>query len=193
MTVQCCWDPLRGVWVAEFLYLILGNFLPIARKRADDRFANRSEDVRQSLKASLDCYGWDGEWYLQATTDDGLLLGSKENEEAKIFLMPNNWAVISGAADPRKARTAMVSVTKYLMKDYGTLLNYPAFTRPRPDVGYVTRYAPGLRENGGVYTHAATWSVWAYTLVDEPRLAYEAYSKICPPNRRDIDIYSRPM
>ena len=69
---------------------------------------------------------------MQATTDDGLLLGSKENEEGKIFLMPNNWAVISGIAGPRARQTAMASVTKYLLKDYGTLLNYPAFTQPAP-------------------------------------------------------------
>ncbi len=89
-----------------------------------------------------------------------------------------------------RAKMAMASVTNYLLKDYGTLLNYPAFTKPRPDVGYVTRYAPGLRENGGVYTHAATWSVWAYTLAGQPELAYEAYRRICPPNRsQDIDTY----
>jgi cellobiose phosphorylase len=183
---------LRGesFWVAEFIYMILGNFIPVARRRGDNSFAERCETVRQSVKQALNCHGWDGEWYLQATTDDGLLLGSKENEEGKIFLMPNNWAVISGAADDNRAKTAMASVTKYLLKDYGTLLNYPAFTRPRPDVGYVTRYAPGLRENGGVYTHAATWSVWAYTLVNQPELAYEAYRKICPPNRsEDIETY----
>ncbi len=104
--------------------------------------------------------------------------------------MPNLWAVISGAADDARGQTAMVAVTEFLLKDYGTLLNFPAFTRPRPDVGYVTRYAPGLRENGGVYTHAATWSVWAYTLVGQPELAYEAYRRICPPNRSaDIDAY----
>jgi cellobiose phosphorylase len=183
---------LRGesFWVAEFLYLILGNFIPIARMRADDGFANRCEAIRQSVKEALNRYGWDGEWYLQATTDEGLLLGSKDNDEGKIFLMPNSWAVISGAADDQRASTALASVTKYLLKDYGTLLNYPAFTKPRPDVGYVTRYAPGLRENGGVYTHAATWAVWAYTLADQPELAYEAYRKICPPNRSaDIDTY----
>lgn len=183
---------LRGesFWVAEFIYMILGNFIPVARMRGDDGFAERCETVRQSVKEALNRHGWDGEWYLQATTDDGLLLGSKENEEGKIFLMPNNWAVISGAADDDRAEAAMASVTKYLLKDYGTLLNYPAFTKPRPDVGYVTRYAPGLRENGGVYTHAATWSVWAYTLVNQPELAYEAYRKICPPNRsEDIETY----
>lgn len=180
----------ESFWVAEFLYMILGNFSPLARRRGDERFAQKCDVVRQNLKHALNAYGWDGEWYLQATTDEGLLLGSKANEEGQIFLMPNNWAVISGIADDERAQTAMASVTKYLLKDHGTLLNYPAFTKPRPDVGYVTRYAPGLRENGGVYTHAATWSVWAYTLVNQPDLAYEAYRKICPPNRSaDIETY----
>jgi cellobiose phosphorylase len=180
----------ESFWVAEFLYMILGNFAPLARQRGDERFAKRCDVVRESLKDALNRHGWDGEWYLMATTDDGLLLGSQDNEEGKIFLMPNIWAVMSGIADEERSRTAMASVTHYLLKDYGTLLNYPAFTRPRPDVGYVTRYAPGLRENGGVYTHAATWSVWAYTAAGQPDHAYEAYSRICPPNRSaDIDTY----
>jgi cellobiose phosphorylase len=180
----------ESFWVAEFLYMILGNFIPVARQRGEEGFANKCGVVRESLLEALNRHGWDGEWYLMATTDDGLLLGSKDNEEGKIFLMPNNWAVISGMADVERTQTAMDSVTKYLLKDYGTLLNYPAFTKPRPDVGYVTRYAPGLRENGGVYTHAATWSVWAYTVANQPDLAYEAYRRICPPNRsQDIDTY----
>ncbi|MBK8986586.1 MAG: glycosyl transferase family 36 [Chloroflexi bacterium] len=180
----------ESFWVAEFLYMILGSFAPVARKRGDERFAQKCEVVRDNLQLALNTHGWDGEWYLQATTDEGLLLGSKENDEGQIFLMPNNWAVISGIADADRAQTAMASVTKYLLWEHGTLLNYPAFTKPRPDVGYVTRYAPGLRENGGVYTHAATWSVWAYTLIGQPDLAYEAYRRICPPNRSaDIETY----
>jgi cellobiose phosphorylase len=180
----------ESFWVAEFLFMILGNFIPLARRRTDIGFANKCESVRLCLKEALNQHGWDGEWYLQATTDDGSLLGSKKNAEGSIFLMPNNWSVISGAAEDDRAKTVMASVTKYLLKDYGTLLNYPAFTSPRSDVGYVTRYAPGLRENGGVYTHAATWSVWAYTLTGQPELAYEAYRRICPPNRSwDIDTY----
>lgn len=180
----------ESFWVAEFLYVILGNFIPLARHRGDERFARRCEDVRISLKDALNRFGWDGEWYLQATTDAGLPLGSHENDEGRIFLMPNIWAIISGMAEGERTRKVVDSITRYLLKDYGTLLNYPAFTKPRPDVGYVTRYAPGLRENGGVYTHAATWSVWAYTLAGEPERAYEAYRKICPPNRSaDIDTY----
>jgi len=180
----------ESFWVGEFLYMILGDFGPVAARRGDAGFAQKCQTVREDLKHALNRHGWDGEWYLQATTDDGLLLGSKENEEGRIFLMPNNWAVISGVADEERAAVAMDSVTRYLLKDYGTLLNYSAFTRPRPDIGYVTRYAPGLRENGGVYTHAATWSVWAYALVDQPERAYEAYRKICPPHRSaDIETY----
>ncbi len=180
----------ESFWVAEFLYMILGEFIPLTRSRGDERWADRCETVRENLKNALNHYGWDGKWYLQATTDDGLPLGSNENEEGKIFLMPNIWAVMSGAAEEARAQIAMDSVTQYLLKDYGTVLNYPAFTKPRPDIGYVTRYAPGLRENGGVYTHAATWSVWAYSANGQPELAYEAYRKICPPNRSvDIDTY----
>lgn len=180
----------ESFWVAEFLYMILGTFIPLATDRGDTEFTAHCEVVRQSLKVALNQYGWDGEWYLQATTDDGLLLGSKDNTEGKIFLMPNTWAVMSGIADEERAKIAMGSVTKYLLKNYGTLLNFPAFSKPRSDVGYVTRYAPGLRENGGVYTHAATWSVWAYTLVDQPETAYEAYRRICAPNRsNDIEVY----
>ncbi len=180
----------ESFWVAEFLYYILGNFIPLAERRGDALFAQKCQDVRASLQAAFERFGWDGEWYLQATTDDGLPVGSRQNEEGQIFLMPNLWAVISGIADPGRATRAMQAVTEYLLKDYGALLNYPAFTRPRTDIGYVTRYAPGLRENGGVYTHAATWAVWAYALIGQPQLAYEAYRRICPPNRsQDIETY----
>jgi cellobiose phosphorylase len=180
----------ESFWIAEFLHIILGNFIPLALRRGDERFAQRCVVVRESLKQALNQHGWDGEWYLQATTDDGLLLGSHENEEGKIFLMPNIWAVMSGMADNGRAETALESVKQHLLKEYGTLLNFPAFTRPRPDIGYVTRYAPGLRENGGVYTHAATWAVWAFALAGQPEVSYDIYHRICPPNRSaDIDVY----
>lgn len=180
----------ESFWVGQFLYCILEGFEPIARRRGDTLFAHKCIDVMETLKHSINEYGWDGEWYLQATTDEGLKVGSKENEEGKIFLNPQLWAVISGIADEERAKTAMDNVTKYLLKDYGTLLLQPEFTKVRRDIGYITRYAPGLRENGGVYTHAATWSVWAYALIGEAELAYEAYRRICPPNRSsDIDSY----
>lgn len=183
---------LRGesFWVAEFLYTILERWIPLAQQRSDEAFAERCTAVRTTLQWAMNRYGWDGEWFLQATTDAGLPLGSQQNEEGRIFLMPNIWSVISGITDQQRAWQAMQAVSRYLLCDYGTLLNYPAFTRPRSDIGYVTRYAPGLRENGGVYTHAATWSVWAYALLGDADHAYEAYRRICPPNRSaDIERY----
>jgi cellobiose phosphorylase len=175
----------ESFWVAEFLYMVLENFIPISQMRGDSVFAQKCGDVMNSLKEAMDRFGWDGEWYLQATTDGWEKVGSRENEEGKIFLNPQTWAVISGIADEEKAEMAMDSVSKYLLRDYGALLLYPAYTKPRSDIGYVTRYAPGLRENGGVYSHAATWAVWAYSLMGDGALAYEAYRRICPPNRSD--------
>ncbi|WDU84636.1 GH36-type glycosyl hydrolase domain-containing protein [Caloramator sp. Dgby_cultured_2] len=180
----------ESFWVAEFLYKILVDFVKVSEMREDYKFVEKTRDVIENLKEAINKYGWDGEWYLQATTDGWEKVGSKENEEGKIFLNPQLWAVISGIADDDRAKIAMDSVTKYLLKDYGALLLYPAYTKPRTDIGYITRYAPGLRENGGVYTHAATWAVWAYALMKDAELAYEAYRRICPPNRsKDIDKY----
>lgn len=180
----------ESFWVAEFLYKILKEFKYIFKKRENKNFIERIDSVLETLKTSFNKYGWDGEWYLQATTDSFEKVGSKENKEGKIFLMPQIWSIISGISDEEKGKIAMDSVTKYLLKDYGTLLLTPEYTEPRTDIGYITRYAPGLRENGGVYTHAATWSVWAYSILKQCDLAYEAYRRICPPNRsKDIDRY----
>lgn len=181
----------ESFWVGQFLYKILQDFVPLAKMRNDATFVEKCNDVLNILKYSVNKFGWDGEWYLQATTDEGAKVGSKENEEGKVFLNPQIWAVISGIADEDKANIAMDAVTKYLLKDYGALLLYPSYTSPRTDIGYITRYAPGLRENGGVYTHAATWAVWAYALIGDGDHAYEAYKRICPPNRSsDIDSYA---
>lgn len=173
----------ESFWLGEFLYVILEDFKYIARKIGDIKFANKCDDVQNTLKDSINRFGWDGEWYLQATTDEGEKVGSKENDEGFIYLNPQTWAVISGIADPERSKVCMESVSKYLLRDYGTLLLYPAYSKVREDIGYITRYAPGLRENGGVYTHAATWSIIAYILINQIDKAYEVYRKICTPNR----------
>jgi cellobiose phosphorylase len=180
----------ESFWVGEFLYFVLADFIPLARSRGDDAFAAKCAEVREAVREAVNRHGWDGAWYLQATTDDGLPLGSQANDEGKIFLNPQVWAVISGIAPADRAKTAMASVTDLLLKEHGALLLFPAYTRIRTDVGYVTRYAPGLRENGGVYTHAATWAVWAYALMHDAPRAWEALHRILPPTRAaDIDRY----
>lgn len=180
----------ESFWLGEFLYIILGDFSEISRKLNDEDFADKCMNKREGIKSSLNKYGWDGQWYLQATTDSGEKIGADGNEQGFIYLNPQVWAVLSGIADKERAAIAMNSVDKYLFKDYGTLLLYPAYSKVREDIGYITRYAPGLRENGGVYSHAATWAVIAYVAMGQAEKAYELYRKICPPNRSsDINEY----
>lgn len=180
----------ESFWVAEFLYDIAVNFRVPAEYKNDKELSSALLNKCEKLKASFEKYAWDGEWYLQATNDGGELLGSASCKNGKVFLNPQVWAVISGIADSHRRELAMEAVGKYLLKDYGALLLYPQYDSPDKNIGYITRYAPGLRENGGVYTHAATWAVWAYSILGDGEKAYEAYRKICPPNRAsDIDEY----
>lgn len=180
----------ESFWMSSFLFMILNQFKHIAKQQGDLEFIKVCDKYLVQVKDTFNKYGWDGAWYMQATNDDGLKIGSDESEEGKIFLMPNSWAIISDIIPENRKDTIIKSLEKYLLKEHGTLLNYPAFTKPRSDIGYVTRYAPGLRENGGVYTHAATWAVTAFAKAGYPDLAYKAYSGICPPNRTlDPDKY----
>jgi len=180
----------ESFWMSSFLYMVLKQFKRHAKLMKDHEFIGEMEEKARQIKKTFNEFGWDGEWYLMATTDAGLKLGSRENEEGKIFLMPNAWGILSELIPANRVETVVKAMKKYLLRDYGTVLNFPAFTAPRSDVGYVTRYAPGLRENGGVYTHAATWAVSAFAKAGHPDLAYKAYAGICPPNRTmDPDRY----
>ncbi len=180
----------ESFWVAEFLYYIITRFAPVAAEHGDNEFCQLLKDRAVRLRDDFNKYGWDGEWFLQATNDLGEKLGSKDNSEGQIFLNPQLWAVISDITTEERKQKAMKSVEKYLLKEHGALLLSPEYCSPDREVGYITRYAPGLRENGGVYTHAATWAVWAEALMGRSDLAYRAYSGLCPPNRgKDIDSF----
>ncbi len=180
----------ESFWVAEFLYWIITRFDKIAEHRGDKEFAEKLKEKSAKLKEDFNAHAWDGEWFLQATNDLGEKIGSRENTEGRIFLNPQIWAVISDITTEERKKKAMEAVTKYLLRDYGALLLYPEYSTPKSEIGYITRYAPGLRENGGVYTHAATWAVWAYSLLGDNEKAYKAFKGICPPNRgADIDKY----
>lgn len=179
----------ESFWVNEFLYYILNHFDVLLNYENDDKTRGLVNEKKKQARDTFNAYGWDGSYFLQATTDAGKLVGSHTTQEGKVFLNPQVWAVISDITDEEHKTKAMASVTRYLLKDYGALLLYPAYTHPHPDIGYVTRYAPGLRENGGVYTHAATWAVLAYAQMGDNERAYQAYQRICPPHRsKDIDV-----
>ena len=172
----------ESIWLAEFFYLILRKFSSVCERTGEQKLAEKYSFKADELKKAFDKYAWDGEWFFRATKDNGEKIGSKENEEGKIFLNAQTWAVISGIAEKDKQKKAMDAVTKNLLKKNGALLLTPAYSKPDKMIGYLSRYAPGRRENGGVYTHAATWAIWAYSILKDNKNAFEVYKRLSPIN-----------
>ena len=180
----------ESIWLAEFFYIILQRFVRILNRIGNNELADKYEKISVKLKDAFEKYAWDGEWYYRATKDSGEKIGSNENIEGKIFLNPQTWAVISNIADADRQIMAMESVSKHLMGNNGALLLQPAYSKPDKYIGYLSRYAPGRRENGGVYTHAATWAIWAFALLKKNEEAFDTYKKLCPIyNGLDPDSY----
>jgi len=180
----------ESIWLAEFLYLVLKDFTYICKNTGEEKLFKRYKKKADKLKTAFDKYAWDGEWYFRATKDNGKKIGSKSNEEGRIFLNAQTWAVISKIGDPDKTGRALNSVTQILLKKNGPLLLYPAYSKPDKMIGYLSRYAPGRRENGGVYTHAATWLIWAYSLLKQNKSAFETCRRLSPViNGLDPDTY----
>ncbi|HHV56060.1 MAG TPA: glycosyl transferase family 36 [Firmicutes bacterium] len=170
----------ESIWLAHFLYGVLREFAEVARRVGDLQTKERYEQEARALKAAVNRYGWDGRWYWRATTDEGALVGSAANEEARIFLNAQTWAIINDTAEGERRAAALGAVKEYLAREYGPLLLWPAYHQPDESIGYLSRYAPGVRENGGMYTHAATWAVWAAVRAHEDEWAWQLYRSFCP-------------
>ncbi len=170
----------ESIWLAEFLYLILTEFSKILSEVNQQEKSNYYSSKAKSLKEAFNKFAWDGDWFYRATKDNGEKIGSNENEEGKIYLNAQTWAIISGITTEEREEKALQSIEKFLLKKNGPLLLYPAYTKPDELIGYLSRYAPGRRENGGVYTHAATWSIWAFALKKNKNLTYEIYKRLSP-------------
>jgi cellobiose phosphorylase len=170
----------ESIWLAEFFYLILKEFAGLCENLDRTELSKKYKTKAEELKKAFNKYSWDGEWFYRATKDNGEKIGSSENNEGKIYLNPQTWSVISGIASDDKCRIALASVKQYLLKNNGPLLLSPAYTKPDNFIGYLSRYAPGRRENGGVYTHAATWAIWAFALIKETDVAFDIYKKLNP-------------
>jgi cyclic beta-1,2-glucan synthetase len=153
----------ESTWLGWFLQVVLTQFAPLCESRGDRARSDRYRQEASRLAASLE-RAWDGEWYRRGSFDDGTPLGSAQNEECKIDSIAQSWAVISGAAPAARADRAMDSVRTHLVRRGAqvVLLLTPPFDRSLPDPGYIKGYAPGIRENGGQYTHAALWTVWPW-------------------------------
>jgi cyclic beta-1,2-glucan synthetase len=172
----------ESVWNGWFLLTILGCFTELAEVRGDTDRATQYRAEADRLSAAIEEHAWDGQWYRRAYFDDGTPLGSAQNDECRIDSLAQTWAVISGRADPARAREAMASVERMLVKqaEKMILLFTPPFDKGRLDPGYVKGYVPGIRENGGQYTHAATWVVQATALLGRGGRALELFDLLNP-------------
>ena len=153
----------ESVWLGWFLLTVLRSFAGLADKRDPERAAvwrKRAESLARAMEHSC----WDGEWYVRAFFDDGSPMGSRANPEMRIDSLPQSWAVLSGAADPARALQAMQSATRDLVRkdDDLVLLFTPPFDHSQPHPGYLMGYPPGVRENGGQYTHGSLWLAMAW-------------------------------
>ena len=172
-----------SVWLGWLLIATIDRLAPFADTRDRVRAA-RWRAHRTALVQAIERDGWDGDWYRRGTYDDGTLLGSASSDECRIDSIAQSWAVLSGAADPVRAVTAMASMTQHLVRpDPGlALLFTPPFDRTAQDPGYIKGYPPGLRENGGQYSHAAMWAILAQCRLGDGDAAGALFALVNPIN-----------
>lgn len=174
----------ESVWLAFFLYDVLNRFAGIAALNNDKVFANECKDQADNLKVNINKNAWDGNWYLRAFFDDGTPLGSSRNQECSIDSISQSWSVISGAGEDGRMQPALESVDKYLVKRDAKLIQLldPPFDKSGLEPGYIKGYLPGVRENGGQYTHAAIWTIMAFAKAGQRAKAYELLQLVNPVN-----------
>ncbi|NLI92861.1 MAG: glycosyl transferase family 36 [Peptococcaceae bacterium] len=174
----------ESVWLGWFLLSTLKDFIPICKKQGDSERVERYQSIVNELTQNMDKNAWDGSWYRRAYYDDGTPLGSISNTECQIDAIAQSWAVISGCAKENRAKDAIVAMERYLWdKDEAILkLFTPPFDKTEKNPGYIRGYIPGVRENGGQYTHAAIWAALAYTKMGEGDKALELVNMLNPIN-----------
>ncbi len=178
----------ESVWLAHFLAGLLADWSEIHRRSGRAAFAADYDQRRGRLVAAINEHAWDGEWYWRATLDDGSRIGSRDNATGRIYLNAQTWAVLHDVAPADRAASCMRAVREHLVRESGALLLAPAYDTPDERIGYITRYAPGLRENGGVYTHAATWAIAAACKIKDRELVAMLLAAVDPGNK-DPDRY----
>lgn len=174
----------ESVWLGWFLLRTLGDFAPIAQAQGDTKHAQAWEKHAGLLKRALENTAWDGAWYRRGSFDDGTPLGSRTSDECKIDSIAQSWSVLSGEGDPARSQTAMQEAMKLLVDDELKIVKLftPPFSKTDKDPGYIKSYPPGVRENGGQYTHAATWFVIALAEMGRVDDAYRCFCMLNPVN-----------
>ncbi len=174
----------ESVWLAFFLHEVLRRFTKVARLKGDESFAVTCEMECHKISLAIEKSGWDGEWYRRAYFDDGSPLGSVSNSECQIDSISQSWSVLSGAGNDERCRIAMNSLDARLVRRDSSLIQLldPPFDKSALNPGYIKGYVPGVRENGGQYTHAAIWATMAFAVLGDNKRAWELFEMINPIN-----------
>ena len=172
----------ESVWLGWFLYATLMDFARVCELIPDAEQAAAYRQQAEALQTALEAHAWDGKWYRRAYYDDGKPVGSADSRDCQIDSISQSWAVISGAGDPERVSIAMESLYERLVRHDASLLLLltPPFDRTIRDPGYIKGYLPGIRENGGQYTHAALWAIWAFAELGQTERVYELFRMINP-------------
>jgi cellobiose phosphorylase len=174
----------ESVWLGFFLYDVLMQFTKVATSQGYNPLVEQLQKEASTLRQNIEKNGWDGEWYRRAYFDDGSPLGSASNPECKIDSIVQSWSVLSGAGDAKRSQLAMGALDKYLVRRNHALIQLldPPFDKSDLNPGYIKGYVPGVRENGGQYTHAAIWAAMAYAALGDSKHAWELLTIINPVN-----------
>jgi cyclic beta-1,2-glucan synthetase len=174
----------ESVWLGFFLFEVLTQFIKVAQLRNDNEFIELCRNAAKELEQNIEINGWDGEWYRRAYFDNGVPLGSAGNDECKIDSIAQSWSVLSGAGNADRSVKAMESVNKRLVRREHSLVQLldPPFDKSDLNPGYIKGYVPGVRENGGQYTHAAIWTAMAFSKLGDSKKAWGILSMINPVN-----------
>ena len=177
----------ESVWLAFFLYDVLRAFGDLAQRRGDAAYADKCRSEAEGLSQRIDANAWDGRWYLRAFFDDGQPLGSAQNTQCQIDMLPQAWAILSGAADPLRAKEAFGVALERLVDPEARIIRLfdPPFDGTAMDPGYIRGYLPGVRENGGQYTHAAIWAAMAAARLGDGEEAWRLFSMLNPIHHAD--------
>ena len=177
----------ESVWLAFFLVAVLTRFAPVARRHGDAAFADLCASEASRICQLIEATSWDGAWYRRGWFDEGAPLGSADNIECRIDAIPQSWSVLSGAASAERARCAMEAVDRRLVHRDTRLIQLldPPFDVSKPSPGYIQGYVPGVRENGGQYTHAAVWTALAFAALGDADRAWELLALLNPVRHSD--------
>ena len=181
----------ESIWSTFLYYRGLVEFIELAERTGHPRDAEKYRNCLSETAANLDKYAWDGKWFLRGYLDSGRKLGGQESEQSRIFINSQTWSVLSGAAGKGKAQAAMDGLKEHLATEHGIVKNFPAYREPDTEIGAITSFPPGLKENAGIFCHANTWAVIAECMLGRGDRAFEYYQSFLPAAKNDIaDLYT---